>query len=295
MHRRLFGIFFLIAAQLLVAINIVSSKSIVHDLPIMLLLTIRFFLAAALILPLHWLTPARKLSIHNHFSTLTKKDVYFLVAQALSAGALFNCFMLLGLHFTDANIAGIITSTLPAIIAIMSWIILKEKISGKKIVCVIFATIGLLVIAGEKITNIGQSHSFLGDFLILLSLFPEATYYVLCKLHTPKMPVFLASSLMNLINAMVLLPYVLWQGFNLSIPLHDWYILILLGFNTALFYVFWYFGSKRVDGPIASISTAVMPVATVFFAWLFLNEDLSQLETLGMGLVLFSIFVYARN
>ncbi|HAF87906.1 MAG TPA: EamA family transporter [Legionellales bacterium] len=291
----LWGMVFLALAQILVSINIVASKQIVHDMPLFLLLIIRFLLAAMLILPLHYATPARQFSIIHHFSKLSKKDVFFLIAQGLSAGALFNCFMLAGLHFTDANIAGIITSTLPAIIALLSWLILKERLAGKTLACIVLATFGLVLIAVEKLHGSHQSHSFLGDFLVLLALFPEAAYYVLCKIHAPKLPVFLASSFMNVMNTLVLTPYFLWHSPNVVITTHDWLILVFLGINTALFYVFWYSGSQRIEGVVASLSTAIMPVATVLFAWLFLNEALTSIECLGMFMVLASIVINARR
>lgn len=291
-----YGMIFLILAQTMVGINIVASKLLLSSIPILIILEIRFALATLILLPLHWLTPDKKISVKEHFSKVTRKDWYFLIAQALMAGVLFNCLMLLGLHYTDANVAGIITSALPAIIAIMSGIILKEKISAKKSLCILFATSGLLVIAFDKLHHIGAGHSFFGDAIILLSLIPEAIYYVLFKLHANRLPIFLTSSLLNGINALLLLPvifFIPWQPAN--IPAMDWFILCILGLTSGLFYVFWFFGCKHVDGIMASLSTAVMPVATVIIAWLLLGEHLTMLQSAGMGLVLISIVAYARK
>jgi drug/metabolite transporter (DMT)-like permease len=73
----------------------------------------------------------------------------------------------------------------------MSWIILGEKISGKKAVCVGFATLGLVVIALDKLAGVKVTHSFVGDALVFASLLPEATYYILSKIHVNKLPIFL--------------------------------------------------------------------------------------------------------
>lgn len=292
----LHGMIFLILAQTMVGVNIVASKLLLSSIPILIILQIRFALATIILLPLHWLTPDKKQSVKSHFSKLAPKDWYFLLAQALTAGVLFNCLMLIGLHYTDANVAGIITSALPAIIAIMSWIILKEKISAKKSICILFATIGLVVIAVDKLHGIGSGHSFFGDAIVLLSLVPEAIYYVLFKLHSNKLPIFLTSSLLNGINALLLLPVLFcttWQP--ASIHAIDWFILCILGLASGLFYVFWFFGCRQVDGVMASLTTAVMPVATVIIAWLVLGEQLTLLQTAGMGLVLLSIVAYARK
>lgn len=295
-HNLLQGLCFLILAQLMVGLNIVSSKYLVSSLPLLFMLALRFALAAFILLPLHWLTPASQTPIREHFAQLERRDWYFILAQALTAGVLFNCLMLLGLHYTDANVAGIITSALPATIAFMSWFILGEKMSGKTCLCIAFATLGLCIIAWEKFYLAGLSHSFFGDFIILVSLLPEATYYVLCKLHANRLPVFLVSSLINGINALILLPLLVFFPWNpMTAASWTWFILLILGLSSGLFYVFWNFGSQKVDGIMASLSTAVMPIATVILAWLILGEQLTKLQCAGMGLVIFSIAIYARR
>lgn len=290
------GLSFLILAQLMVAINIVSSKFLLATMPILLLLTVRFAIATAVLLPLHWLSPAKKHPLKYHFAQLNKKDWLFILAQALSAGVLFNCLMLLGLHYTDANAAGIITSALPALIAIMSWILLGEKISGKKAGCVMVATLGLVIIAYEKLHGAEFHHSFIGDAIVLLSLVPEASYYVLSKIHSIRLPVFLLSAVLNGINTLILLcisPF-FWSN-NTPINWADWVIVFILGLSSGLFYVFWYQGCQKVDGVMASLSTAVMPVATVILAGIILHEQLTTGQLMGMTLVICSVVIYARK
>lgn len=290
------GIVFLTLAQTMVGINIVASKLLLSSISVLVLLSIRFILATLVLLPLHWTTSASQYPIKEHFSKLDGRDWGFILAQALSAGVLFNCLMLTGLNYTDANVAGIITSALPAIIAIMSWLILGEKISAQKALCVVFATAGLVIIAYDKLNGIGYSHSFLGDFIVLLSLLPEAAYYVLCKFYTNKLPIFLTSALLNGVNAILLLPalfLVHWSPSDMSIT--SGLILFIIGLSSGLFYVFWFMGSQRVDGIMGSLSTAIMPVATVILAWVILSEQLTLLECIGMGLVLLSIVLYARR
>lgn len=290
------GMFFLFLAQIMVGINIVLSKYILASIPIQFILALRFSLAAAILFMLHEVSPARKQSIAYYFSQLKRRDWYFILAQALCAGVLFNALMLLGLHYTDANVAGIITSVLPAIIALMSRIVLNEKISGKTAICIGFATFGLLVIAREKLGGAVVSHSFFGDAIVLISLFPEAAYYILSKMYVSSLPVFLVSSLLNGINAILLLCFVSlssWSGIH--IDAFGWWILMILGLSSGLFYVFWYFGSQRVDGVMASLSTAIMPLATVMLAWLLLGEKLTMGQMIGMGMVLLSIIIYAKR
>ena len=144
------SLIFLLLAQVMVALNIVISKFLLTSVPILVLLAIRFSFATVVLLPLHYLTGARKISLVNHLKSASKRDWYFFASQALCAGVLFNCLILLGLNHTDANIAGIITSALPALIALLSWLILGEKLSSQKAMCIFFASVGLLIVAYSK-------------------------------------------------------------------------------------------------------------------------------------------------
>ncbi|QMT59457.1 DMT family transporter [Legionella sp. PC997] len=290
------GMFFLILAQIMVGINIVFSKYVLSSIPVVFILTLRFTLAALILLPLHWFTAAKNKPVRFYFSQLKLRDWYFIGAQAISAGILFNFLILWGLNYTDANVAGIITSALPAIIAIMSWLILGEKISGKKTICVGFATLGLIIIAYNKLAGIEANHSFFGDALVLISLLPEATYYILSRIHANSLPVFLISSLLNAMNALLLILCLSFSSWSdLTIHPIDWLILIILGLSSGLFYVFWNFGCQKVDGVMASLSTAVMPLATVLIAWMLLGERLTTGQSIGMGMVILSIAVYAKR
>jgi drug/metabolite transporter (DMT)-like permease len=293
----LLGLLCLAMAQIMVGFNIVYSKFIVSSIPLLLLLTIRFAAASVVLLPLHWLTPGKKKSLKTLFSALTKRDWIFIFAQAITAGILFNALMLLGLRYTDANVAGIITSALPAMIAIMSWLILKESFTGKTALCIALASLGLIIIALDKFKGVGAGHSFIGDLIVFSALIPEASYYILCKLYQNKLPIFIASSLLNAIVFGLLFLIVMAVGVPPlgGIDANGWLLLILLGLSSGLFYVFWFYGCQRVDGIMSSLSTGIMPVSAVMIAWMVLGERLSVLECLGMALVLLSIATYAKR
>lgn len=292
---RTLGAFSLLAlAQIMVGINIVTSKALVTSTPLLVILAVRFIVAAILLFSLHRLVDPHKHCIRHYLGDLGKRDWFFIIAQALTAGVFFNILMLWGLRYTSANTAGIITSSLPALIVLISWPVLKEKFTAKKLVCVSLATIGLLVISLDKISSNDQQ-SLYGNLIIMLAMLPEAAYYVLTKMYFHKVPVFLASALINLVNAVILLPIALyvvnWHGLHFSG--NNILLLTLISTSSAFFFVFWYLGSANADIMLASLSTAAMPVATVTLAWIFLHESISFQQFIGMGLVISSIVAYA--
>lgn len=288
---------FLVLSQTMVGINIVGTKYLVATVPMLFILAVRFSIGTVMLFTLHWLTDRHPHNIRRHTDKLSRTDWLFIIAQALTAGILFNLLMIYGLRLTPANVAGIITSTLPALIAVMCWIALREKFTYKKVLCVAFATIGLIVISVDKLTAPAGNNSLFGIGIIILAMLPEATYYVLTKMHTNRLPIFLVSGIISAINAALILPIMLLHGdwLGLHLPAGSWIILIVVSVSSALFYVFWYLGADKVDATLASLSTAVMPIATVSIAWLALGEAVTLLEFIGMGLVIVSILIYAQG
>ena len=250
----------------------------------------RFFLSC-----MYWLFRFKKpLHPKARLRDLNGKTWGIIIAQALCAGVLFNFLLLAGLHYTDASIAGIITSVLPAIIAVLSILLLRERATFFTSLCIICAILGLLAINIHNF-HFGDLRTLLGDIIVLIALLPEAMYYVLSKLYHNRLPILLVALLMNVINLIVVL---IVASFTLhlnhySLSLLDVLVLIAIGLASAMFYVFWYSGCQHVSGSTAGLLTATMPIGTLLIAWIFLGETISRLQMIGMLLVIASIILNA--
>ncbi|UYK69914.1 DMT family transporter [Coxiella burnetii] len=268
------GYSLLLLAQLMVGVGIVGCKSLLQTIPAVIILAIRFTIGSTFLLLVHLAVSDQKF---RPLKQLTRLDWGFIISQALCAGAFFNILLLLGLKYTNANVAGIITSALPAIVVIFSIIFLKERVTISTLLCVGFAVIGLIIIKFHSL-QFGSRYQIYGDILILASLIPEATYYILSKLRPNKLPVFLVSALMNGINV---LPFLLFlflrhQSLLMQIAPEQYILLFIVGISSALFYVFWFSGCNHVSSSSAGLITAFMPIATLIIAYLFLGESNSQ-------------------
>jgi drug/metabolite transporter (DMT)-like permease len=115
-------------------------------------------------------------------------------------------------------------------------------------------------------------------------------------LHPIPLPVFLLSGIINLINAIILIPIMLLTTplSMIHLTLFQLGILTLVSMASGLFYVFWYWGCTKVDTVISSLSTAIMPIATLIIAWLALGEMITAQSLIGMGFIICSILFYAR-
>lgn len=108
--------------MLLVGSNVGIGKSIVAFVPVPLFALLRFVIAMAVLWPLLRVTKLRRV----------KRDEWInLFLQALFGTFGFTLLMLNGVARTSAVAAGVITSTIPAVVALLSWLILKERSDGR--------------------------------------------------------------------------------------------------------------------------------------------------------------------
>lgn len=285
----------LILSQIMVSVGIVCSKYLLTHLPLFVILELRFAVATLILDNVGQLVYRRRMRRH---ARIRSRDWLVITAKALCAGFLFNGLMLLGLRYASASVAGIITSTLPAVVALLSFVILKEVLSLQKWLCIGCAVLGIAVMNLSHVTHAAQPHSALGGLFILLALLPEAMYYILVKRFHTRVPGILLATIINGINALAFLPLAIWQLSHINnIHFTPWILLVILvsGSASGLFYLLWYLGSKNVPASLASFFIAAMPISTIIIAWIFLDESLGLMQFIGMLFIIGSIGLGTRS
>jgi drug/metabolite transporter (DMT)-like permease len=294
------GYFELVLAQCCVGSAIVMAKYLIHSIPIMLLLSLRFTICAVIMVGY---TQSRGIKIHvNHLGDrLSRKDWLVLFVQAMCGGLLFNLFIVNGMHYTTATTAGIISSTIPAAITIMSIFLLKESISRNQILAIIFAVLGLVIIClGGQSADMAPSSiamNLLGDILILLAVIPESLLTIIAKWYGAHVKPIVMAAIVLVFNAIMFIPFLIngLLTYDLTtITLFQWIVVIGYALCSVLFYQFWYKGLSVVSANTAALFTCVMPVSAAILSALFLHEVLTTTNLLGMFMVLLSI-VFGAN
>lgn len=282
---------YLILSQLTISFSIVASRHLVKANSIYFILEVRFLFAAILLfLYAIFAGKLKELWVQQ----LTFKQWFIFAFQTLCAGLFFNLFLLNGLKFTSAGTAGIISSFLPSMIVVLSIFFLREKLDKTKSLSLALATLGLLLVNLHHRHNPDLPLAFWGDFLVFLSLVPEAIFYVLAKKVSFDMSKLAIAFYMTFINALSFIPF-LWIDLALGAPIssatQSVLLNLLLGLTTVGFYVFWYLGSEKLEASVASLFTAVMPMGALVFSAIFLHEKIYFLQLLGMVFILFALWV----
>ena len=134
--------FCLALSMALVGSYVALSKPLTVVLPIFLLAWLRFGIGGLAML--HWL---KKPNNEVPMSPQTKRLVFI---ESFLGNFLFSICMLYGVSMTSALNAGIIMSTIPAVVAVLSWIFLRERIGLNVWLAVACGVLGIALFAISK-------------------------------------------------------------------------------------------------------------------------------------------------
>ncbi|SAL81530.1 multidrug DMT transporter permease [Caballeronia choica] len=274
---------YLIAAMLLVGSNVGVGKSIVAFIPVSLFALLRFVIAIAVLWPL--LRPSK-------MKRVQRGEWVNLFLQALFGTFMFTLLMLNGVQRTSAVAAGVITSTIPAVVALFSWFFLKERPNGRALVSIALAIIGVVVINvaqnahGANSTNGGSESSFAGNLMVLGAVCCESFYVILSRRLTQTLPAIDICAYTHGFGLLLMLPLGLpaLVSFDYaSVGAGTWTLVLWYGLSASIFsFWLWMKGIRHVDGSLAGVFSAVLPIAAAVYGIAFLGER----PTLAHGIAL---------
>ena len=277
-----------------VGINVAVGKVIVKEIPIFLFSEIRFVIALCFLIPMLLHSP-RKEKVE-----LQKSQWGYLFLQSFFGVFLFSLLMLYGVRLTSATSAGIITSTVPAIIALLSFFFLREKLSIPQILSIALTVLGISIITfQEGPSNMEFQKFFWGNLLVFGAVVSEALFTIFAKkLASILTPIQMAAGV-NIIGFVLYLPFAIVEAlsFHFShLGLSNWLLIFYYSITASvLSFVLWYKGVSKVKASIAGLFTGFIPVSATLVGIIFLKESFGWNQTIGMICVLFAIFLGTRE
>ncbi|TCS64970.1 DMT family transporter [Varunaivibrio sulfuroxidans] len=293
----------LAAAMAVVGANIALGKAIVAVVPVFVFAAARFFIAIVILFPLARGIEGRTTAA---ISRGQWRDLFW---QAFFGVFLFTAFMLHGVRLTSASSAGVITSTIPAVVAVLSVAMLGEAMSRRRAGAIALAVLGIAAI------NLGDASSFarhaaapvpgggaaalLGNALVLCAVVSEALFTIFAKKLSGKVPPITMAAWINAIGLALSLPLAWWQYSAFDIRRVS--LVMALGLvyyalaASVISLMLWYRGIVRVPASLAGLFTGVMPISATLSATLFLGEAFSAAHALGLALVLTAIVIGSRE
>ncbi|QRG65075.1 DMT family transporter [Brevibacillus choshinensis] len=276
----------------LVGINISIGKEIVSHIPVFLFSELRFVIAMMILLPL--------LSMRGEWkSSWSREEGTVLFWQSFFGVFLFSICMLYGVKWTTATSAGIITSTVPACIALLSFWILKEKLQQNSMWAILLSVsgIGLITFTGESQET--SAIGVLGNLLVFLAVISEALFTIFAKRLSGRITPFQMTTAINGISFVLFLPLAIMEGLRFdwgSVPASVWLLVVYYAVTASVLSFFlWYKGVAKVEASKAGLFTGMMPISAALIAVLLLDEAFTWFHALGMLFVLVSIYIGTLN
>lgn len=222
-----------------------------------------------------------------------KKNLPILVLSGLGVGANW-IFLFEAYKYTTVSIATLSYYCAPIFVTIMAPIILKEKISLVKFICVCTAMTGMLCIVGTNKGATGEGYNhFLGITYGLAAAVGYASVVLMNKFIKGLKGI--ETTVTQLIFASILLlPYVIiTTGFDFSKMTEiSWAYMIFLGIvHTGFAYALYFSSLKELKGQTIAVLSYIDPITAVIISALFLGEKLTMFQIIGGFLILGSTFI----
>lgn len=184
-------------------------------------------------------------------------------------GLVFNqCCYIIGLSMTSPINASIVTTSAPIFAMVLSALILKEPITGKKAIGVLMGFSGALILiltsASATSAKVGDIR---GDLLCLFAQFSFALYLALFRPLVQRYSVFTINKWMFTFATIVVLPFTAKSVTNIdpaAIPASAWWEAIyVVVVGTFLCYILMMMGQRTLRPTVVSIYNYLQPVVSV--------------------------------
>lgn len=236
---------------------------------------------------------------------LSKRTWFVIVLQALFGSFLFRVFLTLGLQHIGTAEAGIVTGATPAITALFTWIMLREKISRRTVVGILLTFAGILLVQGFPFVSL-ENLNLLGAFLVLCSAACESLFTTLSRKilgsgqESESLPPLIHAGFVSIL-AMIfsLIPTIMerpWFAIS-KLPVSGWAALGWYGsIVTIVAFTCMFAGAKRCDGYTIAAFAGVIPISSTVLSVTILREPISVYQIAGcLFVVLATIIISGKG
>ncbi|MCO0600247.1 DMT family transporter [Peribacillus butanolivorans] len=203
----------------------------------------------------------------------------------------------IGTMLSTAQMGAIITSTTPAFMVLFARIILKEKITFKKALSIILATIGVCIIVGNAQIN---SSNQLGAVSLLIAALTWSLMSVLIKRVPGQYSQIVVTTYAILVSIVLLTPFTInrLDKLDFQAMMHPtiWGGLLYLGvISTACAFLLWNRGLQMLNASSGGLFFFFQPIVGTFLGWLLLGEQIGLLFWMGTILIFIGVIFVIRE
>ncbi len=247
--------------------NFLMTKIGLDVLPPFMLLSLRFFFVAVVLLP---------------FVPRTSLKIKELILLAFTLGVLHHGFLFLSLWLgIDLNASIIIIQASVPITAILGVVILKESLSAKTICGIILSFSGILIIAGDPEVD--------GDYMVIIMAIFSSSALALFNIQIKNLGDFNVLSMIAyssvIMTIMLLSISITFEQIPLSLlinlPIKAWVSIIYMIFSTIVGFGLWFMLLKKY--PVSKVAPFLLlvPIFGLTFAITFMQKPITNHLIIG--------------
>ena len=229
-----------------------------------------------------------------------RREWKLLLVLALFGIASYNSLQYQALHTTTAINATLIAAVCPALMALLSVLVLKDRLNSMQIVGITVSFIGAAIVIVKADMNNLLSIAFTrGDLWMLAAVMVWAVYSIAVKLRPEDLNPLIMLTVITGMGALILLPFYLWESLTIRTMPVTPQSLMTIGYVTfiasLLAYVCYNKGVSLIGPAKAGIAIHLMPVWVAILAFIFLGERLESYHLVGITLILTGIILNNRK
>ncbi len=268
--------------------NILVGKGI-NELPPLTITFFRLLIALIVLFPFGF-----RSAWNNRSAFLIHKKAF--MKMGVTGILLFNTFIYVSLQFTSATNVSVLEAMVPAVTAVLSFFLLKERLNKIQWAGVILSLFGaLIVVMNRNIFQFTFIEWNMGDLIMIGAILSWAIYSIMVKKYMHLFPPIGVIFAMTCISSIILIPFVALEWFVLGIPSFEAYQiagLIYLGiFPSSIALIFYNHAVDLLSASRASVLMNFIPVITMFVAYIWMGETITIFKMIGtLGVIIGVIF-----
>jgi drug/metabolite transporter (DMT)-like permease len=239
--------------------------------------------------------------VRRQFSLPARRDLGYFALLGFLGITFHQWLQSTGLQTAQATTTAWIVATTPIFIALLGWLVLKERLRWVQVLGIFLATLGVLLVVtrGDLASLRSGSIGATGDYLVMLSAPNWAVFSILSRRGLRRFP---ATLMMCYVMGFgwLFTTLFLFAGPGLSeipsLSLPGWLGVGFLGvFCSGLAYIFWYDALQALPVAQAGAFVYLEPFVTLVVAALVLGEAVTLVSLLGGGVILLGVWLVQKS
>ncbi len=268
-------------------------KGLVKELSPILITFYRYLVISAILLVILCINGKGRIAVPRG------RQVLILAAMGLSGITLNNIFQFSGLQYSTAINCSLVSSTTPALTAILAFVSLREKLHLIQWIGIIVSFLGIFVLVTRGSLEVITTLSFnYGDILFFGSQVCWAIYTVLGRKIMYELSPMATTAWAGLAGAALTGLYAAWCGLDMAPSLTSGGLLSLsytsIG-GGVLAMTWWNRGVKAVGPSKAAIFFNLVPIAGMLSSVVFLGEHLGWREVVAGTWIISGVYLSTRQ